>query len=160
MTSFCVNSDQQWIWLQGNEIDVYHIKFGGIPSGTKAIKTLSRRWRYHFFFHTRDVIFDQSARSISACCQPLVFFFFVCFFFVFFFVFWCILRIYCNKNKITWPLEEAKISHDTTIFHRCAHSWNIFQHSKRNFVSPRGHLTSSIYLVISIILTLAASRFK
>ena len=23
---------------------------------------------------------------------------------------------------------------------RCAHSWNIFQHEKRNFVSPRGHV--------------------
>ena len=27
---------------------------------------------------------------------------------------------------------------------RCAHSWSIFQHSKRNFVSPRGHEISSI----------------
>ena len=27
-----------------------------------------------------------------------------------------------------------------------AHSWNIFQQSKRNFVSPRGHLISSISL--------------
>ena len=27
---------------------------------------------------------------------------------------------------------------------RCAHSWNIFQHSKRNFVSPCGHEISSI----------------
>ena len=26
-----------------------------------------------------------------------------------------------------------------------AHSGNIAQHSKRNFVSPRGHLISSIY---------------
>ena len=28
---------------------------------------------------------------------------------------------------------------------RCAHSGNIFQQSKRNFVSPRGHVLSSIY---------------
>ena len=27
---------------------------------------------------------------------------------------------------------------------RCAHSGNIFQHSKRNFVSPRSHVISSI----------------
>ena len=26
--------------------------------------------------------------------------------------------------------------------------WNIFQHSKRNFVSPRGHVISSIYSVL------------
>ena len=32
---------------------------------------------------------------------------------------------------------------------RCAHSWNIFQHSKRNFVSPRGHVISSIYCLQS-----------
>ena len=28
---------------------------------------------------------------------------------------------------------------------RCAHSWKIFQHSKRNFVFPRCHVISSIY---------------
>ena len=27
---------------------------------------------------------------------------------------------------------------------RCAHSWNVFQHSKRNLVSPCGHEISSI----------------
>ena len=31
----------------------------------------------------------------------------------------------------------------------CAHSWNIFQHSKRNFVSLRGHVISSISFVQS-----------
>ena len=31
------------------------------------------------------------------------------------------------------------------IIHRCAHSWNIFQHSKRNFVSQHGHVISSIF---------------
>ena len=30
-------------------------------------------------------------------------------------------------------------------FVRCAHSWNIFQHSKRNLVSPHSHVISSIY---------------
>ena len=31
--------------------------------------------------------------------------------------------------------------------YRCAHSWSIFQHSKRtDFVSPRGHLISSMYV--------------
>ena len=32
---------------------------------------------------------------------------------------------------------------------RCAHSWNIFQHSKRNFVSPRSHVISSITLKVT-----------
>ena len=38
------------------------------------------------------------------------------------------------------------------VFHwcRCAHSWNIFQHPKRNFVSPRGHVISSIISGYSI----------
>ena len=31
-----------------------------------------------------------------------------------------------------------------------ANEWNIFQHSKRNFVSPRGHVISSIYFTIFI----------
>jgi len=29
---------------------------------------------------------------------------------------------------------------------RYAYSWNIFQHSKRNFLSPRGHVISSTYV--------------
>ena len=31
---------------------------------------------------------------------------------------------------------------------RAVNEWNIFQHSKRNFVSPRGHVISSIYSVL------------
>ena len=31
---------------------------------------------------------------------------------------------------------------------RCAHSWNIFEHSNRKFVSPRSHVKSSIYLAV------------
>ena len=30
-------------------------------------------------------------------------------------------------------------------FERSAHPWNVFQHSKRNFVSLHGHVISSIY---------------
>ena len=33
---------------------------------------------------------------------------------------------------------------------RLAHSWNIFQHSQRNFVSPRGHVISSLSICIYI----------
>ena len=35
---------------------------------------------------------------------------------------------------------------------RCAHSSNIFQHSKRNFVSPRGHVISSIFFFRTFVL--------
>ena len=53
---------------------IYYIKFSGILSGSKSIKTLSRQWRYHFYPHMCDIIFDQSARSIFARCQALVVF--------------------------------------------------------------------------------------
>ena len=51
----------------------------------------------------------------------------------------------------TWYLHMWKYHHcydfiiNRTIQtkFRCAHSRNIFQHSKRNFVSPRGHVISS-----------------
>ena len=52
----------------------YYIKFSGILSGSKSIKTLSRQWRYHFYPPMCDIIFDQSARSIFARCQALVVF--------------------------------------------------------------------------------------
>ena len=52
----------------------YYIKFSGIPGDSKSIKALSRQWRYHFYPHMCDIIFDQSARSIFARCQALVVF--------------------------------------------------------------------------------------
>ena len=42
---------------------------------------------------------------------------------------------------------------------RCAHSWNIFQHSKRNFLSPRGHVISFLYLSPTLSLSLPLSLF-
>ena len=50
----------------------YYIKLSGIRSGSKSIKTLSRQWRYHFYPHMCDIIFDQSTRSIFARCQARV----------------------------------------------------------------------------------------
>ena len=49
-----------------------------------------------------------------------------------------------NKQNITWPLGETcwKIVHP---FAALTSVWNIFQHSKINFVSPRGHIISSIF---------------
>ena len=52
----------------------YYIKFSGIPSDSKLIKALFRQWRYHFYLHMCDIIFDQSARSIFTRCQALVVF--------------------------------------------------------------------------------------
>ena len=45
-----------------------------------------------------------------------------------------------------WRYEISLLVLKNISLVRCAHSWNIFQHSKRNFVSPRGHVISSIYL--------------
>ena len=57
---------------------------------------------------------------------------------------WCLY----NKENITWPLGDTKFLFSCwkiISLVRCAHSWNIFQQSKRNFVFPRGHVISSIY---------------
>ena len=40
---------------------------------------------------------------------------------------------------------------------RCAHSWNVFQHSKRNFLSPLGHVISFLYLSPTLSLSLSLS---
>ena len=60
---------------------------------------------------------------------------------------WCLY----NKENITWPLGDTKflfscwknISRVIAV-----NEWNIFQHSKRIFVSLSGHVISSIYLVL------------
>ena len=54
-------------------------------------------------------------------------------------VHWCLY----NKQNITWPLGYTKFLFScwkNISLARCAHSWNTFQHSKRNFVSPSGHI--------------------
>ena len=54
---------------------------------------------------------------------------------------------YLHMKNITWPLGDTKFLFScwkNISLVRCAHSWNIFQLSKRNFVSPRGHVISSI----------------
>ena len=58
---------------------------------------------------------------------------------------------WCLYNKIehymaAWRYKISLLTCWKNIsFICCAHSWNIFQHSKRNLVSPRSHVISSIY---------------
>ena len=47
------------------------MKFSGIPSVSKLIKTLFRQWRHHSYPHMCDIIFDESARSTFERCQTL-----------------------------------------------------------------------------------------
>ena len=66
---------------------------------------------------------------------------------------WCLY----NKQNITWPLSfnwKYKISPlvlKNISLVCCAHSWNIFQHSKRNFISLRCNVISSIYFMHSVV---------
>ena len=58
---------------------------------------------------------------------------------------------WCLYNKINRTLHgcleiwnfSSRIEKNISLIH-CIHLWNIFQHSKKNFVSPRGHVISSI----------------
>ena len=62
-------------------------------------------------------------------------------------VHWCLY----NKKNITWLLGDTKFLFScwkNISLVRCAHQWNIFQHSKRNFVSPRSHVISSICVMV------------
>ena len=59
---------------------------------------------------------------------------------------------YLRRSIITW-VWKPRVQKPKFLFSCrknislvcCAHSWNIFQHSKRNFVSLCGHVISSIY---------------
>ena len=61
------------------------------------------------------------------------------------------ISIYKKKKKqnFTWPLGDTNFIFSCWKYLslvRFAHSWSrYFQHSKIKFVSPRGHVTSSIY---------------
>ena len=59
-----------------------------------------------------------------------------------------IVTFYIIKGKLHGRTEIRNLSSRVANISlvRCAHSWNIFQHSKINFLSPRGHIISSISL--------------
>ena len=59
-----------------------------------------------------------------------------------------------------WRYEISLLVLKNISLVRCAHSWNIFQHSKRNFVSPRGHVISSIYYIDRSVLLENTPRVK
>ena len=59
---------------------------------------------------------------------------------------WYFIGVYIINRTLHGRLEIRNFSSrvENVSLVRCAHSWNIFQHSKRHFVSPRGHVISSI----------------
>ena len=70
-----------------------------------------------------------------------------------------------NKKNITWPLGDTKFLFScwwNISLIRCTHSWNIFQHSKRNFVSLCGHVISSMPFMegFSILSSLPPGHFS
>ena len=59
---------------------------------------------------------------------------------------WYFIGVYIINRTLHGRLEIRNFSSrvENISLVRCTHSWNIFQHSKRNFVSPRSHVISSI----------------
>lgn len=49
------------------------------------------------------------------------------------------------KRKITWSFEDIKFLFSPPLV-SCTHTSNIFQHEKRNLVSPHCHVLSSMYV--------------
>ena len=67
---------------------------------------------------------------------------------------WCLYNK-INNRTVHGHLEIQNLSSrvENISLVRCPHSWNIFQHSKINFVSPCGHVISSIYSINRLFLT-------
>ena len=63
---------------------------------------------------------------------------------------WYFIGVYIINRTLHGRLEipnfSSRVEKNISLV-RSAHSWNIFQYSKRNFVSPRGHVISSIYVL-------------
>ena len=58
-------------------------------------------------------------------------------------IIWTLMKYQVTFPMKMWYLHTRKINNIC-----CAHSWNIFQQQKRkNFLSPRGHVISSIYYI-------------
>ena len=68
---------------------------------------------------------------------------------------WLFIGLYVINRTLHGRLEignfSSRVDKNISLIH-WAHSWNIFQQSKRNFVSLQGHVISSIY-VLSVLVS-------
>ena len=75
---------------------------------------------------------------------------------------WHFIGVYIINRILHGRLEirnfSSRVEKNISLF-RYAHSWNIFQHSKRNFVSPRSHVISSICIPLIYIYSLLFLRY-
>jgi len=77
--------------------------------------------------YLRKVVLEVFGKSPKCCC-----------------VLW---EFYTIKRKLHGHLEiqvSLDVWKNISLIH-CTHSWNIFQHLKVNFISPRSHVMSSTY---------------
>ena len=62
---------------------------------------------------------------------------------------------WCLYNKqhymVAWRYEISTLVLKIISLVCCTHLWNIFEHSKRNFVSPCSHVISSIYVMKTLL---------
>ena len=73
---------------------------------------------------------------------------------------WYFIGVYIINRTLHGRLEIRNLSSCVEIFHSFAeftHENNIFQHLKRNFVSPHDHVISSIYSILKLLLGLDSS---
>ena len=67
---------------------------------------------------------------------------------------WHFIGVYIINRRLRGRLEIRNFSsgvEKNISLVRCGHSWIIFQHSKRNFVYPRGHVISSFISLSEIL---------
>ena len=59
---------------------------------------------------------------------------------------WCLYNKLIEHYMAAWRYKISLLVLQIISLVRCSHSWNIFQHSKRNLISLRSHVISCVYL--------------
>ena len=76
---------------------------------------------------------------------------------------WYFIGVYIINRTLHGRLEIRNFSsrvEKNISWVSAAKEWNIFQHSKRNFISRHGHVISSIYFILySLFLTLSRVKY-
>ena len=130
----------------------YYININEIPSELSRENLISSHvkitcylhmWKYH---HCYGFIINRTFQTKNFLSKMV----------------WHFIGVYIINRILHGRLEirnfSSRVQKNISLF-RYAHSCNIFQHSKRNFVSPRGHVISSICIPLIYIYSLLFLRY-
>ena len=127
----CVLLHSQLYYINTNEIPS-ELSLENLISLHVKITCYLHMWKYH---HCYGFIINHTFQTKKLLSKMV----------------WHFIGVYIINRILHGRLEIRNFSSHVEKNISCirsTHTWNVFQHSKRNFISPRGHVISSMSLTL------------